>query len=65
MNVPWGNLSPYSSGNMVHFKETNFKERQFFHPFHSWMKMRIQKKVQIQDIWVIMGIQTIALVFFL
>jgi hypothetical protein len=33
--------------------------------FHSWMKKRIQEKVQTQDLWVVKGILTIELNFFL
>jgi hypothetical protein len=36
-----------------------------FHPFCLWMKTGVQEKIQIQDLWIIMGIQTIMLVFFL
>jgi len=69
MIVPWGNLSPYSFENMVPFEEIVLEQLtlkdKIFHPFCSWMKTRVQEKIQIQDLWIIMGIRTIMLVFFL
>jgi hypothetical protein len=35
----------------------------FFHPFCSWMKNIVKKKVQTHDLWAIKGILTIVLVF--
>jgi hypothetical protein len=73
MIVLQGNLSLCSLGNMVLFEKNIFgqltleyyQKAIYFHPFHSWMKKRIQKKVQTQDLWAVKGILTTTLVFFL